>query len=278
MSSIEFLFWMKKIETPVLTGVFKAFSYAGSDILYVMIVAWLYWCIDKKTGVKWAQLVFTSAILNSFIKVKVGAIRPFTQYPQLEPLAVDTATGYSFPSGHSQAAASFGTFVALENKNRILKALGFALLIIMGISRLYLRVHWPIDVIGGWIIGMFLATIFHFLYNVFGNLFAELLVPLIGALYFVYPDESHTKIIALYIATMIGFRLNDHYQLSVHLFGEGGKRKLMLGIASIIFTELGMKHIMHEVFPLLRYVTLGLMMTFIFPFIFEKLYNALKKN
>lgn len=278
MSSIDFLMWVKTLETPALTAVFKMLSYAGSDLIYVLVVAWLYWCVDKKVGIKWALLVLSSALLNSYIKLTVRETRPFVKFPGLKPLAVDIATGYSFPSGHSQAASAFGTFIALENRSKILKGLGLALLLAMGLSRLYLRVHWPVDVLGGWLIGAVVAVVFHAFYDRYTTVFLKLLVPIIVLFSFITPDYDHLKLVALFVSTLVGFALNERFNLNVHVMGQGGRRKYAFGIATILFTDKFMKYAMHGAYPLLRYMAVGLVMAFVFPLIFEKIYGKLKRN
>lgn len=95
-------------------------------------------------------------IVNIGLKNLVGRTRPYDLVPGFDLLISPLRDG-SFPSGHSSYAASFATSVLLMADSKALKALSLSLAILIAISRLYLYVHFPSDVIGGIIIGILLA-------------------------------------------------------------------------------------------------------------------------
>ena len=96
--------------------------------------------------------------LNGAIKDYFKVERPIGKFG-LESMRVETATGYSFPSGHTQTATTFWTSLAVQLKNKWVYVLAAVMAIGAGISRLYLAVHWPMDVVVGLILG-FLFTCF----------------------------------------------------------------------------------------------------------------------
>ncbi len=96
--------------------------------------------------------------LNGAIKDYFKIERPIGKYG-LKSMRVETATGYSFPSGHTQTATTFWTSIVILFKKKWLKILAVLMVTGAGLSRLYLAVHWPLDVILGFILGI-LFTIF----------------------------------------------------------------------------------------------------------------------
>lgn len=270
MFNIDFLLWLQGIENPVLSVFMQGITLIGSEKLYIIFVAWLYWCKDTKLGEKWANLILTSAILNSGLKLLVDAPRPFEVSNQIKPLAASTATGSSFPSGHSQASASFGTFIALNFRSPFVKVLGVLLFLLVGLSRLYLRVHFPGDVLAGWLLGIVMAFTFFALYDKMPQVFVILMFVLMLAGWYLGPDEDLIKLTGLAISSTLGFWVNRKFlRLDVHPFKAGGKRKLVLGVICLLGCLYGLKMVLPEHLDLVRYGVVGLVMTVIYPLVFE---------
>lgn len=270
---VSFMLWMQSWGNPVLDFIFKTITAIGSDSVYIIFIAWLYWCVDRKTGEKWVYLVLSSAMLNGIIKLSFLAPRPFQVGKGIIAVDASTATGYSFPSGHSQASAVFGGFLALEYTKKWIRAFGVFLFIAIGFSRLYLRVHWPIDVLAGWTLGLVIALTFHKYYDQHPKIFkyAALCLFVVTALFFRDPDQI--KLMGLFIAVSIGMWLNDRFlQLPVHSFEKGGIIKLILGIFCVIVTMAGLKQIMPESLNIVRYGMVGLTLSLIYPWLFSKFY------
>lgn len=270
MFSIDFLLWLQALENPVISAIMQGITLIGSEKLYIVFVAWIYWCKDTKQGEKWANMILTSAIVNSSMKLMVDAPRPFEVSTQIKPLAEATATGSSFPSGHSQASANFGTFIALNFKSPLVKLLGILLFLLVGISRLYLRVHFPGDVLVGWLLGIALAGIFFAFYDKAPKAFVVLMfiIMLIG--WYHGPDEDLIKLTGLAVSSTLGFWINRKFlRLDVHPFKEGGRRKLGFGVICLLGCLYGLKMLMPEYLDILRYGIVGLVMTVLYPLAFE---------
>lgn len=277
MSSIEFLKWLQTWENPILVTLFSFITNVGSDQIYIIFVAWLYWCEDQYEGEKWANIVLFSALLNGLVKLLVKAPRPFQVPNGIEAVNASTATGHSFPSGHSQASAVFGSSLVLHYKSWMIKGLGIMLFLSVGFSRLYLRVHWPIDVLVGWSLGILVAVLFYFLYEGKDVWFRLGMLAFIGISLYIGADEDQIKLIGLALSSMLGFWLNRRYfRFEVDPFGQGGRRKLFFGILALLATMKGLKLFMPESLDLLRYFAVGLVMTVVYPLIFEFVFSKKK--
>lgn len=152
------LLFFQNIRNPFLTFLANLISFLGEEPIPVLFTLLLFWCISKKQGIAFICSIFTAIDAMQSIKCIARYPRPFVVYPDmLNPLRLNTATGYTFPSGHSTTSGVFYGLLARFYKSTPLRAISIALIILVPVSRLYLGVHWPIDVITGTILGLLVA-------------------------------------------------------------------------------------------------------------------------
>jgi membrane-associated phospholipid phosphatase len=151
---LEFTRTLQIIENPALTALIKIITALGSALFYVPVILWVYWCINEKTGRRLVLLLLLSAWVNSALKVLLKQPRPYFLDPSV---GISTASGYGFPSGHAQQALVFWA-AALSGpvgKRRAWLIAG-AVALVLGFTRLYLGLHFPTDLLGGWFLGLVL--------------------------------------------------------------------------------------------------------------------------
>lgn len=145
---MAFLYWLESLRIPVLNEFMLAVTYLGDEIAFLVVALILIWCADKRTGYYVLSVGFLGTIANQFMKLWFRIPRPWVLDPQFTILeqAREGASGYSFPSGHTQS--SVGTFgaIAYITKNRVLRWICIAAVILVPFSRMYLGVHTPLDV------------------------------------------------------------------------------------------------------------------------------------
>lgn len=154
---------MRAWSNPTLDLLWQSVTMLGEHLVLAGICFLAYWCIDKKAGRYLILCLGLSVCLNGFVKDLVQAPRPFWQAGAPKALRLETATGYSFPSGHSQAAATLYTALALESRRKAVKVALVALILGVGFSRLYLGVHYPEDVVAGILLGAGAALLIRYL-------------------------------------------------------------------------------------------------------------------
>ena len=141
----------------------------GEEILLVAIAVFIYWNINKKNGFVICMSLMSALSVTGIAKSIVRFPRPWHIIQDLDVIRMHTATGYSFPSGHTTSASSAFTGIAMTFKKRWLSIVCALIIILVGLSRVYLCVHWPTDVIGGLIIGcgttFLLSGVFASLYD-----------------------------------------------------------------------------------------------------------------
>ena len=143
-----FLYCLEKIRIPVLNEFMLGITYLGDEIAFLVVALILIWCADKRTGYYVLSVGFLGTIANQFMKLWFRIPRPWVldeNFTILEQ-AREGASGYSFPSGHTQS--SVGTFgaIAYTAKNKVIRWLCVAVVFLVPFSRMYLGVHTPLDV------------------------------------------------------------------------------------------------------------------------------------
>ena len=145
---MQLLWFLSSLRTPLLDKFFLLVTEFGGELVFIAVAVIVFWCISKKDGYLILSVGFLGTVVNQFLKISFQIVRPWVLDPSFKavPEAVPDATGFSFPSGHTQnSVGTFGT-IAYVFKNSWVKAITLVLCIIVPFSRMYLGVHTPLDV------------------------------------------------------------------------------------------------------------------------------------
>ncbi len=156
-----FLYLLEDIRMPVLNEFMLAITMLGEETAFLVIALVLFWCVDKYWGYYILSVGFVGTIFNQFLKLLFRIPRPWVldeNFTILEQ-AREGASGYSFPSGHTQSAV--GTFgsIAYTTKNIKLRKAAIVLAVLVALSRMYIGVHTPLDVVVSIFIAVFLIVV-----------------------------------------------------------------------------------------------------------------------
>ncbi|PKL20445.1 MAG: phosphoesterase PA-phosphatase [Spirochaetae bacterium HGW-Spirochaetae-4] len=160
--------FFQRMSSPFLDVLVELMTMLGEETIFILAVAFFLWCASKKKGFAIFSTLFASLIGMSVLKALVKAPRPFQVVAQIEGKRIETATGYSFPSGHTTGAASFYSSLAVTYRKRWLSVVCAVLILMVALSRMYLGVHWPLDVFAGLALGI---TVTFVAYTWFSNLY-----------------------------------------------------------------------------------------------------------
>ena len=140
----------------ILAAFFAKMTFLGELTTALFIMAAIYWCIDKELGTYLLMGFSGNRLVNGVLKVTVCAYRPWIRDPAIVPHgdAITTATGYSFPSGHTMNAATvFGGGAVRKDFPARLRIMLGLMVVLVAFSRNFLGVHTPQDVLVGMIAG-----------------------------------------------------------------------------------------------------------------------------
>ena len=136
-----------------LVDFMKKMTFFGELNTTLVILAIIYWCISKDLGTYLMMGWSGNRIANGFMKITVCAYRPWIRDSRIIPHgdAITTATGYSFPSGHTMNAGTVygGTAMYGKNFSKPLKIMLYLIVVLVALSRTFLGVHTPQDVLVG---------------------------------------------------------------------------------------------------------------------------------
>lgn len=279
--------FFQQMASPFLDTLFELATMLGEEMVFIFAIAFLLWCSSKRRGFAIFSSLFTSLVGMNLLKAAVKAPRPFQTFPHIAGKRVATATGYSFPSGHTTGAASFYSSVAVSYRKRWLSITCAILIFIVGLSRMYLGVHWPIDVFAGLALGITVTFVTHGwflrLYDRTETLVVFSLivgiVSMAGAMLLTILLETGMadpvgftdlmKLLSLAGGGYLGFAWEQR-RIGYTTEGTAGMRilRFAVGIAVLMIIQ-GSKAVLpsHLAFSFLRYAATGIWTTGLYPFI-----------
>jgi len=272
--------FVQKFGNPVLDIFFICVTSVGSDEFLMIVLASMYWCVDKSLGYLTGIVLLASAGLNNLIKDIVRAPRPSA--PAVRVVYTGGATGFSFPSGHTQNAMAFWGVLTRETRTRAIMRAALVVIPLVGLSRMYLGVHWPADVLGGILFGGLVVALYPSLASAGARVFEGRLlalrcaVPLVLSVVFLAGDPTlDAAKIAGFVA---GFGSGAVFENAFIRFSELGPKsrrvqRFVLGAILVLAVRLGLKALMPDtvVLTYLRYLAVGLTGSVIAPATFVRL-------
>lgn len=154
--------------SPLLTGFMKAVTHLGDSAVVIAFCLFLFVVPKSRKTIAFpvSGAIILSGVLNIILKNIFARERP-------DLLRLINETGYSFPSGHAMINASLYTMLILmifkfmkkPPKRLLLSLLCAALAVAIGLSRIYLGVHYAGDVVGGWLIGFAVSMLVYALWS-----------------------------------------------------------------------------------------------------------------
>lgn len=155
--------WLQSIIGPFGIKLASLITLMGEELVVILVMGFIYWCYDKEFGKTVGETLVIGLVLNPIFKNIILRRRPYFDNPGvkcLKPVNGEAdiydiyAQGYSFPSGHSMNSAIIYSGIPLYTKKKILWIIGITIPLLVGISRVVVGVHYPTDVIFGWLTGI----------------------------------------------------------------------------------------------------------------------------
>lgn len=288
----EVLVQVQSLSSEWVVAVLALFSFLGQEEFYVLLLPLVYWCIDRRIGIGLGYMAMFSAWLNNALKYLLDIPRPADPrlslpYPETTP---------SFPSGHAQNAVANWGYLAVRFRTRAMTVVAVLLILLIGLSRIVLGVHFPQDVVGGWLIGLVLLLAYTWAEPRASRWLAAqsrvvqvalaVIVPLM--LIFLYPADTEgyypPEVSITVGSTLLGLSLGlvmERAWVRFRVDGPVGRRalRLLAGLLVVIVLYVGPQLVLPEemargpeaALRFLRYALLGWAVAFLCPWIFVRL-------
>jgi undecaprenyl-diphosphatase len=146
---MSFLYFLEDLRNPVLDFFFSFITLFGEETIFMAVGMIVFWCIDKFKGYYLLCVGFFGTVINQFLKIVCRIPRPWVKDPKFTIVesAREAASGYSFPSGHTQCSVGLYGGIARITNNKTLRVVMIVLSALIALSRMYLGVHTPADVL-----------------------------------------------------------------------------------------------------------------------------------
>lgn len=246
---IQFLQFLESLRTDFLVKLFEGITMLGEETILILMIAVLYFAYDKRLALRIGYITITSMCVNNTVKNLVKRARPFAS-GEVTPARAHTATGYSFPSGHTQTISTWSTAFAMYFKKKWVCVLAGIAIVAVAFSRLLLGVHYPSDVIGGAVLGVTIAIglsivydrtkDIHKLYMITGLLFFPLAIVFLIK---VDPQfEGFFKLYGMLVGLFFATGLEEKYApLTYDIVWWKKVLRVVIGIAMVLVIKEGAK-------------------------------------
>lgn len=229
---MKFLYFLEDIRNPVFDFFFSAITHIGEETVFLALAILFFWCIDKREGYYILITGLVGTAINQVMKLAFRVPRPWIKDPTFTIVesARAEATGYSFPSGHTQnVTGTFGCIGRYSGRLSV-RITAVVIILLVALSRMYLGVHTPLDVGVSLLIGTALTFLLYPLFDTEEHfdkfmpfVVAGCGVIALGFLLFVLllPDK----------ASLDPHNLNSGMKNAFTLFG------CMIGLVAVYFTD-----------------------------------------
>ena len=307
------LYALESIRTPALDKIMSVITLLGGELFFMVIAVTVFWCVSKREGYYLMIVGFFGTVINQFLKILCCVPRPWIKDPDFTIVesARAEATGYSFPSGHTQNAVATYGGIARYIRRGWLRVVLVVLTVLIAFSRMYLGVHTPLDVGVSFVLALALAAA---LYPAFRTeQTAKKATPwiLLGAAalcggYLLYASaqarcdwpagsedlanithglkNAYTMMGALLGFLIVYFADEKKLRFDVHAPFWGQVLKLVLGLALIVAIKAGLKPLLVTLFAgsqaesFVRYFVIVIFAGIVWPLTFPFFANIGKKG
>jgi len=281
---IEVVLWFQQF-SPALDLPFKVFSFTGDELFYLLFLPVIIWCVSLRFGVRLMILFLLNTYVNSVAKLIVDQPRPFNIDTRVKKIV--HAVGGGLPSGHTQNALVFWTYLAACFKRKWLWILAVVMAIFIPMSRVYLGAHFPTDLLGGYILGIIVLLLFIKLEqpvivwlkqkSMGLHLLLSSLIPILLALIMPSADPTGITVCGTLMGSCIGLTLERRW-IGFEIPNSLWKKLVcyLIGIVILFVFYLGLRNAFtglepEPVFRFIRYAIVGFHFIFLGPWIFTKL-------
>lgn len=261
--------FFQDIANPLLDKFFLYVSYLITDIPLVLVLCFIYWCVNKEKGLKIGFILLNSMMINFIVKDIFKVDRPYVKDSRIINKDIKYGYGYSFPSNHSQLASGlvFSLYKVFGNIKYLIT--GFFTALLVAISRIYLGVHSILDVTVGFLLGLMLVPLF----GVFIDYVCKSKKYYLGYIFIIlgltgiiaFGDEDSLKITMVYLGFLTGL-IVENKLIGYKIPGTGFRKtaNFLMGVSGVAVIYIFLS-------GWIKYLLIGFWVSLGAPFIFKVL-------
>jgi membrane-associated phospholipid phosphatase len=156
---LDVVLWFQSWRTPPIESLVLFFHEMGQLLPYMLLLPVFFWCVERRFGARLAAWFVAGVYLNSQLKALFGLPRPYFD-PGNGVQNIVEDVGFGLPSGHAQNATVFWGLVSTWARRKWVWGIAAILAGLMGLSRVVAGVHFPQDVLAGWLLGAIWIAIY----------------------------------------------------------------------------------------------------------------------
>ena len=281
---LDFIIMIQQIDTPLLDSFFRAITSLGDELFYLLLFPFLLWCVDFYLGIRVGIIFLLSVYANNGLKEIFQQPRPFDILPEIQKVH---ASGYGFPSGHAQSSLVVWGSIAYWKKQIWIRNLSVLLILLIGFSRIYLGVHFPTDILGGWLFGGLILGLSYFIFSkikldfIQRNMIFKIICITLLPVILLQIQSSPDTISSVAVLTGIGYGLL-FFSSSIGGIRPGNWMQrlisFLVGVIGIGIFYLGLKLLLpsedqsfYQLCRFFRYLLLGIWISFGAPWLFIRM-------
>lgn len=290
----DFILWIQQFSNDFLDGFFVLITTLGNRQTYIIILPLFYWCFNKRETFRLGLFLLISAYINILFKTVANVARPDNENIRV---VYEESTGGtpSFPSGHAQGSTSLFGYILYYNKNKVIRIGAVVLILLISLSRVYLGLHYLVDVLVGITVAIGLLIGYNFLYEPVAKVINStsfrvrvLLSVVLPIVLLILPGYNKGMVLGFAAGMLLGYQLENRY-IRFDVKASLGKQtlKYVVGMMGFLGLEFGGSALysgfgfVTEVpigLEFLQYMLIGLWAFLIGPWIFVKLGLAKKEK
>lgn len=271
---------IQSIANPFLDYLFIGITVLGEQLVAVALLTVVYWLLDKETGEYMCFSLISSLCINGLIKNICRFPRPIGQ-EGVRSLRVETATGYSFPSGHTQTTATLYFSAAWRVHRTGVTVAAAVLTLVVAFSRLYLGVHWPKDVLVAMVLGIGISFAVYLFFSSVDERGREISYAVAAVVFaplvYLWHDPDFVKTYGLLLGFSIAMPLEHRFVRFTIRRVRTTKAKLLrefTGLAVLAIVKMLLSLVLPDTLPFLltEYALVALTAFLLCPILFVKLH------
>lgn len=249
---------------------FEGITILGEELVYILIFSILYWCISKREAIKLIIIFMVSGVINNSLKELINRDRPIG-IEGIISMREQTATGKSMPSGHTQLAATFYYYLIVRFKKLWITIAASILIGLIALSRVYLGVHWPSDVVVSIILAIGIVHAGLYLYNEPNKQVLVSTLVIANLLLVIFFSEDLLVATAILTGAIIGLFIEMKYvNFTEKTSFKVQILKVVIGLVGVVLIKEGLKIIVDNLtMDYIRYTLLGIWVAAGAPYLFR---------